>query len=769
MKRPTALLLLILPAVMISFCWAEPESHHRQDSYPDELDACSIIIAQHSPDKTTLQEELEHVKQTQDIFDTKPSKHVRSRLYTAGRYYTLRDKTHMPHLHDAYKIKLETQDLEIGLGGRIRDEFFFYNRARTLRDDCFDRNEFFRHKLNLDFSVQQGAQRYGTPASQAFIRLTNYVRWQNHGHYMPMYIDDLLIPSLPDVSLAQNVKVKNVMPLIFTEEAWFKINFNAFTDLLQDRETYLKVGYFRFFLGRGIVVGYHDDLAVDYLGWPGEGLFARHPHMPPGLLLHHQIHKNIAAELYYMKWREVNNSHFDVSQPVRRGHLKGAPERGRDKDRDTVIGRLVLDYKSKEKGKYYAEPYWAYTRAPEQQIEAQADASSHIHTLGLMFDWKKNNMHFNFEVAGQMGHQQMHGLDRNLIQLVHGGSSGAVSAKFSHIDLKSNIPTQDSGIVVRAKAHAGTHGGVFPIPADGAFKKDELLPLIVNNPINKDPQVTDNLKRTDNAQNLLVNTGGTANSFALNSQRFGNNRFRLPYRLSYRGIMALADMSYEFEKPHLKAALAVGYIGGDNYPYNNERDCTYHGFIPMRSRYKGLGVQNMLIFDRLAIPRPVNISHRTFFAFNNTKDLSNLQFLGAGLTWYPLEEKSKLSLTLDVMSLWEAAQLQKWDKNGTHPDPDIEKQIAEARKFFGFSGWESKDNASKHLGVEVDLKLFYEILNHSLFFVRMAIFVPGNLYKDLLGQPNELTIRVTRDGFNSYQSLGNSTAFALIMGINYRF
>ena len=56
--------------------------------------------------------------------------------------------------------------------------------------------------------------------------------------------------------------------------------------------------------------------------------------------------------------------------------------------------------------------------------------------------------------------------------------------------------------------------------------------------------------------------------------------------------MALADLSYTWDSHPFKAAAAAGYISGDNYPYNEEVSRSFKGFIPLRSRYKGMGVQN---------------------------------------------------------------------------------------------------------------------------------------------------------------------------------
>ncbi len=279
---------------------------------------------------------------------------------------------------------------------------------------------------------------------------------------------------------------------------------------------------------------------------------------------------------------------------------------------------------------------------------------------------------------------------------------------------------------------------------------------------------------------------GVTKTDVFNADFFGNQRFRNAYKLKYSGFMALLDVNYEFEKYPLKLAGAAGYISGDNYPYNDEQNKSYSGFVPLRSRYRGHSVYSLLIFDRLIIPRPLNISNRTLYAHNNIKDLSNLQFLGLGCTWFPLTEKQRMSVNTNLLFFWEDADLKKWDKDGKHSDPEVEKYLALQRAKLGFpgversfdstkkapdnnKGWVSNDDASKFLGTELNMKVNYNILGQCDFYAKAAVFVPGALYKDLDGQPNEQTIRINSDGLTEYESLGHDWAFGFIVGLNYRF
>jgi hypothetical protein len=233
--------------------------------------------------------------------------------------------------------------------------------------------------------------------------------------------------------------------------------------------------------------------------------------------------------------------------------------------------------------------------------------------------------------------------------------------------------------------------------------------------------------------------------------------------------MALADISYEFEQYPIRLAAAVGHISGDQYPYNDEINKNYKGFVPMRSQYKGLMVENVLILDRLVIPRPMNLSYLNLYAFNHLKNLSDMQYLGFGFTWYPFENRKTLSVTSDTIFFWKAVDIPQWDKNGTHPDPLAEQELQFDRQQLEFSGWESTEKARRFLGIETDIKILYKILDHCNSVFRFCAFFPGGLYRDLDGQPNIATRRLDQTGQSHYDSLGREIALGFVCGIDYRF
>jgi len=663
-------------------------------------------------------------------------------------------------------LKLSSSDIQMTLKGLLQEDYFFYNRVRTLSDKFYDQNEFFRHKLCIDFSLKQGEKKFGKPSSEAGIKLTNYVVWQQNDYYMPFSRDPLRSLDLDSVITVNQYDTKTLLPLIFLEEAWFKINFDTFASTFNKNPTFLKAGFFLYEVGRGLSLGYHNDLAVEYMGWPGLGNFTRYPQMPPGILFSSQILDNLSGDIYFMKWREVDANLEDVMYPSRAQRLgTERMERGTNKDRYNLA--VKFDYTPEERnyGKILLEPYWVYTHAPELSVEFDSDSKAYLHTLGVMFDYNYGNFEVNCELAGQFGDQTMYAIDRNIKQLSR-SAFGVVTETFSHVVKKTNTSRQQVAV--------GSKSGYSPGP--DTYQPQDSLIYIVNTQQN----------RSLDAQGQDIQGSGFMGANKIyNSNLFGNARFRKEYKLEHQGVMALLDIAYNFKKFPLKVAGALGYISGDEYPFNDENSKTYHGFLPMRSRYKGLSVKNTLIFDRLILPRPLNIDYRTMYAHDNLKDLANLQFFGAGLTWYPFKKKEKCSLNSDLMFFWESGTLYKWDKNGHHPDPEIENQIAFDRAFLGFpgvtqkypedksdtsnKGWISNKTASRFLGTELDLRADYNPIKDCTFSGQVCLFFPGQVYKDLEGQPNILTQSIDNLGLSHYESLGDKFAFSFIVGIDYRF
>jgi hypothetical protein len=682
-------------------------------------------------------------------------------------------------------LQVSNKNIAMTFWGKLKEDFYFYNNVRTLRGDYFDQNNYVLHQLNLDWLATYETKRHEQPLFDAKVRLTNYVNWQQYGHYLPFSTEDLRTANVTTAPVARSVTVKSLMPLIFVEEAWAKCNLETLWSLLKHHPTTIQAGFFKYQVGRGIALGYRNDLAVDYLGWPSEKHYEKVPQLPPGILLHTQLHKNVTADLYWMKWTSVSTDLEDVLAPTRAQRLDGpGPGRGTNKDRSNYVLKFNYTPQNTFMGALNVEPYLVYTHAPEQSIEFEADASAYLTTLGTMVDCTHGNWNVNVEVAGQFGHQAVHAIDRNIKVLALDASTGIPREVFSHVVYD-----------IAASNAAGDHGPgiervpVRPLEADikDKNKPDKQLDYVVNLPEHRNITQQGQLITRINKDTGVAALVADANNYDIyNANTFGNARFRRGYRLNYQGFMALADVSYTFDRWPCKLTSALGYIGGDTYPYNNEGSRTFHGFVPMRSRYIGYLMENFLIFDRLDLPRPLNISNRTLYAYNNLTDLSNLKFIGLGMTWYPCHDRSTSFITTNFWGLWEVAQLKKWNRWGKISDATAEDQVAVERARLGFpgvprektvanvsptgnAGWLSDENASQFLGIEIDVKMFYRFLDHASGYALFSCFLPGQLYHDLEGQPNITTRRIDTQGLSHYDSLGSTPAFAAVVGLNYKF
>ncbi|MBY0353279.1 hypothetical protein K2W90_02840 [Candidatus Babeliales bacterium] len=621
-------------------------------------------------------------------------------------FEVLKEQTIAEKLNQKLK-KREGMDISTVFGGRVREDYFYYANPTSFRTDLNDEANYFRNKLEAKWYVFQGLRKYQRPASLAKVKISNYSFWKDNGGEAQKFTAEHTYAGrtpygrnqsadLDGAQMSDTHTHRSLVPLVYLEEAWFDIQFGTFVKSLKDYPISFKMGYFPYWIGRGLSLGAHDDLALTYGGWQGDADQFRYPAMPPGILLRGQLSDDWTWDLYYNKWREVSSSPENlIINVVHKDRLSGPrPERGRNQDRDTWALRFDFNKSLDGKGSLLFEPYFVYTRAPEQALEHEADARAKLGTVGFMVDWKYKGWEFNVEAAGQFGHQHVHDIDRNVIELRRNKATGAVQEVFSHVFFAGMTPLASLPAVLDAlpgiTLAEGTllSNNLFAIPAGGAYdpRDENKVPVRFSDPVAIAPDGVDLKSLIDAPQNRNVNRNGQPIVHAdgvtpatiggrgiYNSAFFGNNRFRNAYKLGYDGFLALCDIAYNWD--HGQAAIAGGYIGGDSYPYNEEVDKNYGTFIAQRAGYRGLHVQPVYMMERLVLARPVNIENRQFLAKNNYRDYSNLQFVGASFTWNPLKDKHTLSINPNVMAFWEVGDLQRWDTQNFDPFADYNSNI----------------------------------------------------------------------------------------------
>ena len=85
----------------------------------------------------------------------------RESMYTHN-INTAGDEGREPNLETMSQLltnSADGKDIMLFVGGKLKDEFFLFNRCFTLRDDYGDQNDFIRHKLQLDSTIVQGLKK----------------------------------------------------------------------------------------------------------------------------------------------------------------------------------------------------------------------------------------------------------------------------------------------------------------------------------------------------------------------------------------------------------------------------------------------------------------------------------------------------------------------------------------------------------------------------------------------------------------------------------
>jgi len=669
------------------------------------------------------------------------------------------------------------KDVDVSLQGRVRQDWIGYEKIYTLRASNADQLSAFRTKACVDFVASYGKQRFGKSAADAMLRLTNYGYWKAESYYMPFV-------EVADPTASPQTKAINL--LTYVEEAWVNLHFGTFFEAYDNWFSYkkhpvsLKVGYFPYTLGRGISLGDYP-MHIPYLGWQSYNYDdTRSNH--PGILIHGYINKDISYDLYYSKRQELSISRSLTWKTVHdRRTDRTYKFRGIAKDRELWAASMDFNH-DKRWGKLHVQPYLLYVDSPELQIEFEADSSARLGTVGMMTKYQKGRFTMNVEVAGQFGHQNVYAIDRNE-QVVETDLDGRQILRHTHVFYGDNAATSEN--------MAPVNGGALVANVNSFANRGGICPDTGN----KTPSVTKNgdLLQGGSVYVLPYADSGSLNSHDIyNSNVTGNARFRNNYRLDYRGFMGAVDMKYEFEKVPVIIAATATYISGDKYPFNSECGCSkrYKAFLPYGDYdYIGKYVYSQVVLDARKLPRPTDISYRHGYAFNNVKDTSNLAFLGLGTTWHPFEDKNKLMFRTNLLWFWQTATLKKWnkacplpydggresylfqgDKTWTHDSIGIWSTGSSGicGKDYYRKGWKSCDDASRMLGTELNFEVQYRPVRNCIFLAQLGCFIPGDLYKDLDGQPNERT----KDGpqaASGVYGLGHDPVWRGALSLDYRF
>jgi|GEM_PF-1971054 len=638
-------------------------------------------------------------------------------------------------------LSIQEGDINAKIGAIVSTEYYDFSNAQTFRKDFNDHCSFFFNRACLCLDAQKKCKDFNKSVVEMFTRIacTNY--WQIEYAYFPISDKSLRIEGLNNLDTATHSH-RAVVPHVILENAYLKINIDTILKDTHKLPSYLQAGLFDYQLGRGIALGFYNDGAVYTLGWDyiGSSFMRSVRQSPPGVLLGVVFNKNLSAELYFSKWTSYSASIDGTNEDILSTRVFGSrPYRGINKDRNSYALKVNYDKQKTKIGDVHVEPYFVYTRAPDQKIEVLSDASTDISTAGLMVETKNKNWVVNVELDGQLGHQNVYAIDRNQISLAQ-DDSGKAYEIYTHV-YQDKAKTQSARV-------------------------SDALMAVVNLPENRNPDM--NGKELKGASGYW-NAGDVVDVPTA-------NRIRNGYKLNLSSIAAFADASYEFFKMPLKLAGAVAYVGGDSFPYNKEDDRNFKNFVTLRdSQYWGRMVRSYALMNLGYIPRPQNIDMSKMYNVPQIPDRSNLRYFGFAGTFYPLKNRKKSEITLNALWFWEIGELKKWDKNADLSllDSTTRTYIQNAQSAYGFSGWLSDKSASKMLGSEYNILFSISPLDALLLYGSLYSFIPGKLLKDIEGQPNVMTIRASADLNKQhkmvYDSLGHATSYGCSVGAKYEF
>lgn len=498
---------------------------------------------------------------------------------------------------------------------------------------------------------------------------------------------------------------------------WMSVDLNAFFGRKADTNHTVKVGLFDYQLGRGITFGPFYGTQKSYLG-----VFnASNDFSPFGINLAGDLVKDcIGYDLYFARLEE-KSADFKQTFNRSKSHIVGNRANswtGVGKANDVFAATLKMNYGHTRLGDFKSDTYVMYNDASDQKVEMINDSKSQLLTYGTCFEYSNGNFELGGEVALNRGHEKLYNIDRNVIT--------TTNAK------DFPIGTDDNGDVNSLKI-----SGITPVYSHVKVSNGYGL-------------------MTDEVISAVNNYDGNANDVTIGTTTIGaamdvdnaSNRFRPAYKNTYRGWTAVVDGAYLWKAVNAKLGFTVGHASGDVNPHNSETDKNYHGFVGLNENYDGgKRVKSVLMLNARKIQRPMSTNSNDKALIDNS--FTDITYVGGGIS-YKLA-KHDCSLSANVLSYWK-------DK--------------EANKY---SGGVLNEIARRHLGIEANLCFEWKVLKGLDIAGQLALFGPGNYYKDIKGFPldgsivTELDVADTSGAVQAVPGLGTNVAFHANVGMRYKF
>lgn len=323
-------------------------------------------------------------------------------------------------------ILFNRADTELILKGRIRQEYFKGTRTVTMNKQFPDKYNFFRNRADIEFHSRHGKETFGQTAVEGTFKLACFVNWRFSDIYTGMDNIDPFIDGNQGTGFWAQQQLphrhKNPIPMIFMEESWLKVHFDAIYKWLNKRPHSIQAGFFPYKVGRGISLGDAYEGGISYMGWarPAVGTFTGYtpphaPHLSPGILFEGSIYENLLYNIYFSKWRATSAFPWTVDDDIHQHIIEPKDQVlfGKTQDADHWAFKLKSDLAFANGLELYFEPYYVNLKSPQHTVERSGDSAVYLNTVGLMIDGRYKQWSFNAEIATQFGKFQMHALDRN--------------------------------------------------------------------------------------------------------------------------------------------------------------------------------------------------------------------------------------------------------------------------------------------------------------------------------------------------------------------
>lgn len=605
---------------------------------------------------------------------------------------------------------------DFDITGMLKPEAYFANNSTYINSDEIDR--IFKVQNTFDLGLRA---RLKTGAVETYMGARNRLAAgdptaaSSTSQVATRVVDALQAPH-------SHASGKN---FIWVRELWMRWDIGKVFNLALDSDQSITVGLFPFQVGRGIALGDVYAAGPELLGFYSETYVDQYAF---GLLFSGDVWSDwVTYALYFglLKNKSGNVKEVQESIYASRYEYRDRPKRGFG-DINYVIANYFNIYALHDDvyGSMRLQPYWVFNQDNGQIVEFPNDAQSVLGTIGLEGEYLSKYFEFGFEMAFNAGKQIRFGWDRNVVKLIDDG--GRISEVNSHV----------------VNVLAGGQNIPFVSAKDPAQKAIQGEPQSQCSNSQQIPGDFLQIGYLDNPAGTMFNA---------------KDRFSDPYDTIYKGWMLLADTSIWIFPGDLRLSLTAGATSGGFNPHFNSEDSNYDGFVPLQEAYSGKRVK--FAFPTSKIQRPVG--NPVYEDTDNkltrtTSGFTNLVFTGAGVSWTPSNWENAFKLNPNVIAYWNQKSV------------PLLVPLADATDSC-------LPQASKFLGVEMNLYLDYNVAKNLKLFVVTSFFIPGSFYSDIKGRraafsaDQEQGDDATGFAADTIPKYGDNTAFTLNIGAEYRF